>query len=83
MTIPQQNACPHRNFQSSVSFIKILPTQALFKPINPVKVAMVREPKGFKKKSVVPETIGQSYFVDHSQYRGTIELHWWDRRFVD
>lgn len=39
MNIPWLNTYPHRNFQSSVSFIKILPTQALFKPINPVKVA--------------------------------------------
>lgn len=39
MNIPWQNTCPHRNFQSSVSFIKIRPTQASFKPINPVKVA--------------------------------------------
>lgn len=46
-------------------------------------VTMMWEPKGLQKKSMVPETIGQSYFVDRSQYRGTIELQWWDRSFVD
>lgn len=88
MNVPRQNTCPHRNFQSSVSFIKILPTQALFKPINPVKVAEcdngVRAKRSKKKKeSMAPETIGQPYFVDRSQYRGTIELQWWDGSFVD
>lgn len=77
MNIPWLNTYPHRNFQSSVSFIKILPTQALFKPINPVKVAEcdngVRARRIKKKRErIVPETIGQSYFVDTSQYRGTI-----------
>lgn len=32
---------------------------------------------------MVPETIGQSDYADHSQYRGTIELQWRGGSFVD